>query len=295
MIRLSIIILSYNTADFLKKTLASVQRVMQADWEVLVVDNDSTDGSPEMVAERFPFVKVIKNNKNLGFAAGNNVGLKKARGQYVMLLNSDTELLSSSPIDPLLFYLDAVQEAAIASPKVVMADGRLDRASHRGFPTPWNAVTYFLGMEKLFGTVPVLNRVFGRYHQTWESLNAVHEIDACTAAAMCVRAKAIDEVGLLDEQFFMYGEDLDWCYRFKKAGWKIVFIPTVRVLHHKNKSGINRTVQHVHEQQIRTRAKSQFFDTMIQFYEKHYVSAYPLWLRHFVHNGIRLVRILKGA
>ncbi len=295
MTRLSIILLSYNTRIYLSKALQSIEVQKQKDWEVIVVDNASSDDSVEMVKKEFPWVRVIKNKENLGFAVGNNIGIRNAQGQYIMLMNSDAELRNTHPLTVLLDYLDAHHDVAVVSPKVILADGSLDQASHRGIPTPWNALTYYAGLEKLFHTFPLLNRFTGGYHQIWKAINTIHEIDACTGAAMIVRASAIDEVGLLDEQFFMYGEDLDWCYRIKKAGWKIVFYPHVEVLHHKNKSGIARDAHHPEAHHIKKRSHTHFFDTMVLFYDKHYLSTYPKIIQSLVHGGIRVIQKLKGA
>lgn len=295
MTRLSIILLSYNTRIYLSKALQSIEAQKQKDWEVIVVDNASSDGSAEMVKKEFPWASVIKNRENLGFAAGNNVGIKHTQGQYIMLMNSDAELRNNASLTTLLDYCDAHHDVAVITPKVVMSDGSLDQASHRGIPTPWNALTYYAGLEKLFHALPILNRVTGGYHQLWKAINTIHEIDACTGAAMIIRASAIDEVGFLDEQFFMYGEDLDWCYRFKKAGWKVVFYPHVEVLHHKNKSGIRKEIDHPEAHHIKKRSHAHFFDTMVLFYDKHYLSAYPKMIQKFVHGGIRAIQKLKGA
>lgn len=295
MTQLSIILLSFNTRVYLAQALQSIEAQKQPNWEVIVVDNASSDNSVEMVKKDFPWVRVIKNKENIGFAAGNNVGMKQAQGQYIMLMNSDAELYKNSKLITLIEYLDSHHDVGIVTPKVVMGNGALDQASHRGIPTPWNALTYYVGLEKLFAHTPVLNVLFGGYHQTWKSLSSMHEIDACTGAAMIVRAIAIDEVGLFDDQFFMYGEDLDWCYRFKKAGWKIVFYPEVEVLHHKNKSGIKRENKTDEANIIKKRSHAHFFDTMVQFYDKHYVSAYPNFIRVLIHGGIRVIQKLKGA
>lgn len=295
MTRLSIVILSYNTRMYLAKALSSIEAQKQSDWEVIVVDNASTDGSVEMVKKAFSWVRVIAHKENMGFAAGNNTGIRVAKGQYIMLMNSDAELYANSPLTGILEYMDAHKDVGVVSPKVVLSDGSLDKACHRGNPNPWNALMYYGGFERMFGYVPLLNRIVGGYHQTWKSHNTTHDIDACTGAAMIVRATAIDEVGLLDDQFFMYGEDLDWCYRFKKGGWRVVFYPRVCVLHHKNKSGIARDDDHPEKHRIKKRTHAHFFDTMVLFYDKHYLSAYPRVVQTLVHGGIRVIQRLKGA
>ncbi|KKU23429.1 MAG: Glycosyl transferase family 2 [Microgenomates group bacterium GW2011_GWC1_46_15] len=261
MTRLSIIILSYNTKQYLEQVLRSLARVKKNDWEVIVVDNASQDGSAQMVKEEFPFVKCIMNKKNVGFSAGNNSGIRRAQGAYVLLLNSDTEVHDAESIPTLLSYMDKHPDVGVVTPKVVLADGTMDMASH----------------------------------QTWKGVEYTHEVDACTAAAMLVRAAAIDEVGLLDEQFFMYGEDLDWCYRFRKAGWKIVYNPEATIIHHKNKSGVQVETNDEIGKMTKKQATSQFFDTMELFYRKHYGKVYPRWFLGVVQFGVRCIRSMKGV
>ncbi len=293
--RLSIIIVNYNTEKLVESAVRSVEKQLQKDWEVIVVDNASSDNSVEAIKHVFPWVHVIKNDKNLGFSAGNNVGIKKAEGAYIMLLNSDALFTNNGSILTLLDYMDNHGDVAVVTPRVQLAHGELDKASHRGFPTPWNALTYFTQLERVFGDVPLLSRIVGGYHQTWKNLNHPHEIDSATGAAMVVRKKAIDQVGLLDENFFMYGEDIDWCYRFKQARWKIVFHPGFEVLHLKNQSGIKREVQTKEDQLKRTQTQAHFFDTMGQFYEKHYTKTYPDIVNKLVYKGISVIKKLKGA
>ena len=295
MTRLSIVILSYNTKRYLEQVLRSLARVKKNDWEVIVVDNASQDGSAQMVKEEFPFVKCVSNRKNVGFSAGNNSGIRRAQGAYVLLLNSDTEVHDAESIPTLLSYMDKHPDVGVVTPKVVLADGTMDMASHRGIPTPWNSFSYFVGLERVFGKIPGAAHIFGGYHQTWKGVEYTHEVDACTAAAMLVRAAAIDEVGLLDEQFFMYGEDLDWCYRFRKAGWKIVYNPEATIIHHKNKSGVQVETNDEIGKMTKKQATSQFFDTMELFYRKHYGKVYPRWFLGVVQFGVRCIRSMKGV
>ena len=295
MTRLSIVILSYNTKRYLEQVLRSLARVKKNDWEVIVVDNASQDGSAQMVKEEFPFVKCVSNRKNVGFSAGNNSGIRRAQGAYVLLLNSDTEVRDAESIPTLLSYMDKHPDVGVVTPKVVLADGTMDMASHRGIPTPWNSFSYFVGLERVFGKIPGAAHIFGGYHQTWKGVEYTHEVDACTAAAMLVRAAAIDEVGLLDEQFFMYGEDLDWCYRFRKAGWKIVYNPEATIIHHKNKSGVQVETNDEIGKMTKKQATSQFFDTMELFYRKHYGKVYPRWFLGVVQFGVRCIRSMKGV
>jgi GT2 family glycosyltransferase len=293
--RLSIIILNHNTERLVAATLKSVQELREADWEVIVVDNASTDNSVPVMKKAFPWVHLIVNEKNLGFAGGNNLGLEKAQGKYIMLLNSDALFTRHGKLEQLLSYMDAHPEVGVVTPKVVLPSGQPDMAAHRGFPTPWNALTYFAKLEKVFGATPIFNRFFGGYHMTWLALNQPHEIDACTGAAMIVRATAMKKVGPLDASFFMYGEDLDWCYRFKQAGWNIVYHPGFEVLHLKHQSGLKREILSDDDLAKRTQTTKHFFDTMKQFYRKHYAQKYPAIVMRAAFAGIDLLQALKGV
>jgi GT2 family glycosyltransferase len=278
---LSIIILSFNTKELLKNTLKSIPG--NKNWQIIVVDNASNDRSVEMVASKFPHVQIIQNDKNLGFAAGNNIGIKQSSSKYIMLLNSDTEIVGNA-IEDMLDYLDEHHETAIITPKVVLEDGAIDLACHRGMPTPWNAFTYFSQLERLFPN----SKAFGGYHQTHKNFETTHHIEATAATAIIVRKSAIDKVGLLDERFFLYAEDLDWCKRMTDAGYQITYFPKATILHHKSQSGKKRTVKDKNHSSIKSDSHHHFYATMKQFYHKHYQDEYPRWIQKLVFMGIDL-------
>ncbi len=284
---LTIILVSYNSSFWLKKTLESLQEWYLSKTKtlvkVVVVDNGSVDDSQELVRRSYRDVELIELPENVGFAAANNKALAHVDTTYAMLLNSDTELTTASNLDVLLAYMDAHVEVGVITPKIVLENGSIDPASHRGEPTLWAAFTYYLGLEGLFPH----SEWFGQYHQYYKSLESIHEIDACSGAAMIVRTAAMKKVGLLDEQFFMYAEDLDWCRRFREAGWKIVFNPDVNIIHHKYKSGISSL-----SKQTATKTHHLFFDTMLQYYDKYYQNAYPKWVRSVIDI---VLQIKKGA
>lgn len=280
-IKLSIIILSFNTKDLLVQTIDSIS--LKKDWEIIVVDNGSTDGSPEIIETNYPHFKLIRSAKNLGFAAGNNLGIKRARGEYIMLLNSDVKVIGDA-IDELLAYLDRHPNVAIITPKVILPDGALDLACHRGMPTPWNAFTYFTKLETLFPNI----KLFSGYHQTYQNFNQIHEVEATAATAIIVRQAAINQVGLLDERFFLYAEDLDWCKRMAEAGYQIIYYPKAQVLHYKSQSGKKKTAQNHDQKVIIKDSHHHFYDTMKQFYDKHYRQQYPKFIQKLVFTGIDL-------
>jgi len=281
MLDLGIVITSYNTRDLLRTCLRSVY-ASQGDFafEVCVVDNASSDGSAEMVAAEFPQVHLIANAENVGYPSANNQGLEAFgftdqptnQPAFALLLNPDTEL----PPDALARMLDFMAEhpdAGIAGPRLVLADGSLDLACRRSFPTPEVAFYRLVGLSRLFPR----SRRFGRYNLTYLDPDQVAEVDSVVGAFMLVRALAIAQAGLMDGQFFMYGEDLDWAYRIKTAGWKVYYNPAVTVLHIKRAATRHSP-----------RAQIEFYRAMGIFYRKHYAAQTPWWLHALIVGVISL-------
>jgi GT2 family glycosyltransferase len=253
---LSIVIVSYNVRERLRACLRSILASEGlGSYEIFVVDNVSVDGSADMVAVEFPSVRLIRSARNGGFSYGNNLALRQARGQRILLLNPDTELLPSA-LAEMVAYLDAHPEAAAVGPKLVRADGSLDMACRRSFPTPEVAFYRLSGLSRLFPRSPR----FGRYNLSYVDPDQELEVDALTGAFMLVRRTAVEQAGLLDERFFMYAEDLDWAYRMKECGWSIRYNPRVTVLHHKGESS----------RQQSGRLIVEFYRSMLLFYRKHY-------------------------
>lgn len=283
---LSVVVLSFNTRELLHKCLTSVfgsSGIRLLDIEVIVVDNGSTDGSDTLVREQFKSVRLLRCKKNLGYSAGNNVGIKASRGSYVLLLNSDVFVAPDALSSTLRFEKsDSIIGAATC--RLVLADGKVDPASHRGFPTPWNAFTYLSGLERLIPKT----RLFGGYHQGWKDLTVPHEVDAIAGAFFLIPRTVIESVGMFDERFFMYGEDLDWCFRIKKSGFKILYYPLASALHLKKQSGRS----HQSNRAVRRRTQHYFIDAMELFYRKHYIGLYPKPLSFLVLSIIRLWKLL---
>lgn len=271
---LSLVILNYNSQFWLKKTLTTLKAhyldQTQTQVQTIVVDNNSTDDSVTMVKQEFAWVELIESKQNLGFAAGNNLALKQIKTPYVMLLNNDVEFSADSNLDILLQFMEQNPQVAVCTPKLTLANGNLDQACHRGEPTLWAGFTYHLGLEKLFPQ----SEFFAQYHQTYKPLDQVHEVDACSGAAMLIRVKHMQQVGLLDERFFMYAEDLDWCKRFREQDYKVAFVPHCQLTHHKYKSGIK-----TESDLTATQTKQHFYNTMLQYYDKHYQEHYPRFYR----------------
>jgi len=282
---LSVIILNYNTKDLLRGCLQSV--CQQAD-EVIVVDNASADGSVEMV-EKFKVVKLIVNKRNLGFAAGNNLGIKQAGGKYILLLNSDT-VVKPGAFKKAVAFMNQHSQVGALTPKTLLTSGKLDPDCHRGFPTPWASICYFLGLEKLFPH----SRLFGQYHKFYLDLGEIHEIDAGSGAFLLTRRKVIEKIGALDEKYFFYGEDLDFYYRVKQAGWQVMFYPQVLLTHYKGaSSGLRKESKTITRATRATRLRTAraSIKAMEIFYKKFYQDKYPDWVTGVVIWGIKI----KGA
>lgn len=279
MIDLSVVIVSYNTKEFLQKLLVSLEksRLQRYTMEIVVVDNASQDGSRELIRQNFPQVRLVVNERNRGFAAGNNQGLRQAKGRYFLLLNSDTRV-EPDTLKTMLEVMEANPAFAASTCRLELPSGQLDPACHRGFPTPWAALTYFTQLERLFPS----SKLFGQYHQGWKDIRKIHEVDVISGAFFLVRRETTEKVGLLDEGYFMYGEDIDWCLRMKKAGLKIAFVPSTKVIHVKGQSGRAKTIGNLSEQNDSKRLSDHYFwETMKLFYQKHYRKQYPrllMWL-----------------
>ena len=261
---LSIIIVNFNTKDLTKACLDSIHKWSEGvAWEIIVVDNGSTDDSREML-KTYPGITPILNKKNLGFAKANNKGIEIAKGKYILLLNSDTEIRQDS-IQTMLRFMDGHLKAGAATCKLELTSGAMDPACHRGFPTPWVALTYFTGLEKLFAT----SRIFGRYHMGYKNMSIPHQVDCISGAFFLARRDVVDQVGLLDEDYFMYAEDIDWAYRFKQKGWEVWFNPEATVLHKKKQSGRANILQ---SRQITTEIYFHTYNWL--FFKKHYAKKY---------------------
>jgi hypothetical protein len=268
---LSIVIVSHNTRNLLKNCLESVSENRGITCQIIVIDNGSVDGSAAMVRKLFPRVILLINRENTGFTKASNAGIRVANGRYILLLNSDTEI-SPDVLSKIVAYMDN-NKLEVATAKLVLPDGQLDPACHRGFPTPWAAFSYTFKLEKLFPK----SRIFGGYHLGYLGFETVHEIDCPSGAFFLVKKEVIDNVGLLDETYFMYAEDIDWAWRIKKQGFRIWYLPQFTVLHRKKQSGrANANFQK------RRLATLLFYENNLRFYQKHYQNLYPQPVSFFV-------------
>lgn len=289
--KLSIVIVNYNTKKLLIDCLSSLfngyrRQFNQKSFEVIVVDNDSHDGSVAMLKKEFPDTHIVSKKVNIGFSKANNLAISQAKGDYLLFLNPDT-IVYRKTLTRLTKYLLQHEEVGIVTCKVILPNGRLDDASHRGFPTPWRALTHFTGLGSFFP----YSTFFNGYHLGYRHLEKIHEIDACVGAFMMIKRKVGEKVGWFDEDYFWYGEDLDLCFKVKSAGFKVMFIPDVSIMHYKGAaSGIKKHSQKMSAADYNTRrqATKARFDVMRIFYTKHYLHTYPRWLTSLVMWGITL-------
>jgi GT2 family glycosyltransferase len=280
---LAIVILNYNRADLLADCLDSIYTAPpRCDLAVWVVDNHSTDDSVAMVRSRFPQAHLIASAINGGFAHGNNLALRQILAlptspDYVLLLNNDT-LVPAGALDGLVDYLEQHPSVGCVGPKLLLPDGSLDLACRRSFPTPEVAFYRMTGLSALFPRSPR----FARYNMTYLDPDQETEVDAIVGACMLLRRTVIAEVGLLDEQFFMYGEDLDWCYRIKQYGWRIVYHPQVTIHHYKRAASTRRAIPSIRA----------FYDAMRIFHRKHYAATTLPPLNWLIEAGITAKELL---
>ncbi len=232
MAQLSVIVVSWNTRELLQRCLASVYASAAdvADLEVIVTDNASVDGSPEMVAACFPRATLILNSENVGFAAANNQAIRLAKGDFLLILNPDTEIVGSA-IPEMLRYAHDHPETAVVGPQLLNPDGTV-QSSRRRFPTLTIAILESTVLQRWFPNHPALRG----YYLLDRGDDETQEVDWLVGACLLVRSEAAKQVGLMDEGYFMYSEELDWCRRFAAAGWKLVYHPAAKVIHHGGQS-----------------------------------------------------------
>lgn len=270
----SVIILNYNTCELTLNAIKSVYDSQTSfSYEIIVVDNHSSDASVVEIKRRYPDVRLVENPRNDGFSKGNNLGIKIAIGRYILLLNSDT-IMGSDSLQTMVAFMDQNLPVGAAGCKIVLPDGSLDKACKRGFPTPSASFYYAFGISKLF---PKVAR-FNQYQLGYLDPDKDYPVDCLVGAFMMVRKQAIDQVGMLDEDFFMYGEDIDWCFRIKQGGWQIHYYPYTQIVHHKGASSRRKPFKIIYE----------FHRAMYLFHRKHYQQKYNFAGNALVYLGISL-------
>jgi GT2 family glycosyltransferase len=269
---LSIVIVNYNTGSLLKDCLQSIYAGANGTpFDIWVVDNHSRDRSVPMVRSLFPRVRVIENPANVGFSRANNLVVSQSRSDYILLLNPDTLILDDA-IERMVRFMDAHPQAGIAGCKVLNGDGTLQLACRRSIPTPGVAFYRLTGLSRLFPN----SRRMARYNMTYQSPEQTHEVDAVSGAFLMIRRQVVEQIGLLDERFFMYGEELDWCLRAKRAGWAVMYNPDAQIVHYKGESTKYNS----------RKAAVEFYRAMYLFHRKHFARDYSPVTNSLIYAGI---------
>ncbi len=270
--KLSVVIVNYNVKHFLEQCLKSVEKALDTmNAEVIVVDNNSVDGSVTMLHENFPNVHVIANKENGGFSKANNQAIKISKGEYVLLLNPDT-IVPENCFSRLIDFMDKTPDAGACGVHMVDGQGKFLPESKRGLPTPEVALYKMIGLNKVFPK----SKKFSKYHLGYLANDETNEVDILSGAFMFIRKKVLDEIGLLDETFFMYGEDIDLSYRITQAGWKNYYFADTSIIHYKGES----------TKKLSTNYVKVFYKAMIIFAEKHYTGRNKKLFTFFINTAI---------
>jgi GT2 family glycosyltransferase len=272
--KLSVVIVNYNVKHFIEQCLFSVLKASESfECEVFVVDNNSVDGSVTLIKEKFPQINLIVNKTNTGFSVANNQAIRLAKGEYILLLNPDT-VVQEDTFTKILAFMDAHPEAGGLGVKMLDGQGNFAPESKRGLPTPEVAFYKMFGFSRFF---PKSKR-FGKYHLSYLPEDKVNEIDVMSGAFMLIRKSVLDQIGLLDETFFMYGEDIDLSYRIKKAGYKNYYFPETQIIHYKGESTKRSSLNYV----------VIFYKAMAIFSRKHFSGSHAFWFDAMIHLAIFL-------
>jgi GT2 family glycosyltransferase len=298
-IDLSIIIVTYNARDITLRTFESYVKALAADphhrYEMIAVDNASRDGVAGAIVARHPEVCLIRNTENVGFSRASNAGVASSRGRYILFSNPDIEVMEDT-LPTLIALMDQNPQVGACTPFLkLVATGQIDWGAHRGFPTPWAALTYFLRLSKLFQGSRRLSRIFGQYHLLDRDLSEEHEVDVIRGGFFFARREAFERAGCWDEDYFLFGEDIDLCYQIKRLGYRIMFYPQALALHyHGATTGLKAHSQGLSDidPEAQERVYDAFYDTMKLFYDKNYKTKYNWLLRGLVFFGIDLKRRL---
>ena len=253
---LSIIIVNYNVEHFLHQCLKSIEKAKQnIILEIIIVDNNSVDQSIKMLKKYFSYVKIIQNTQNVGFAKANNQAIKEARGEYILLLNPDTIIQENTLLQTIKYLKNHLDVGALGV-KMIDGNGEFLPESKRSLPNPMSAFYKIFGFSKLLPK----SKKFGEYHLNYLDKNKIHEIDVISGAFFMTRSKILQKIGMLDERFFMYGEDIDLSYRIQKSGYKNIYFPNTSIIHYKGESTKKTSVNYI----------IVFYNAMLLFVKKHY-------------------------
>jgi hypothetical protein len=275
---ISVIIVNYNVKEFLRSAILSVQRSLahgKLDGEIFVVDNNSSDGSVEMLRREFPEVRLYALEENIGFGRANNLAIRVSTGAYMLILNPDT-ILGEDTLEVMVRFMREHPEAGLAGCKLLNGDGSFQLSCRRGFPTPWASFTKLFGLSRLFPN----SSLFARYNLTYLPVDKTYEVDALGGAFMMMSRDAFDATGGFDESFFMYGEDLDLCFQVKKRGFKVFYVHETATIHFKGESARRSAINEV----------KLFYEAMHIFVKKNYKASF--FFSSILRIGIALRTLL---
>lgn len=277
---LGICIITRGSRENVLTCLASLfEQTQTSNMDVVVVDNDSRDGTVEEIRAQFPTVRLIANNKNLGYAKAVNQGLKILDARYLVLLNPDAIVMNQA-LDSLVKFMDENPKVGICGPKVLNQDGTVQYQSRRGEPRPWNVFSYFLGLSNLFPNDPR----FSGYLLTYLDNDRVNEVTAVSGSCMMIRKQVIADIGYLDERYFAYQEDTDYCVHAWQSGWTVCYVPTAEVIHYGGKGGSSINpyfgVYHWH--------RSYYL-----YYQKNLAKDYPFWFHPLYYLAMLIKLVLS--
>lgn len=278
----SVVIVSYNNQEILFPCLESLR--LTKGLKIYVVDNISSKEFLSKLKKKFPEIELMHNDENVGFSRANNQALRLVKTPYTLVLNSDTTMPLET-IPAMVDYMEKHPKVGMAGCRVELFNGKLDKACRRSFPTPWVSFTRYAYLDKIFPK----SKLFASYNMTYLPEDETYEVDSLVGAFMMVRTKAMQQVGYFDEDYFMYGEDIDWCYRFWQKGWKIMYHPSVKVIHYKGaSSGLKKHSAKMSPDALagRVRTLDAFYNSMRIFYSKHYLHKYPRLLSWLVLFGV---------
>ncbi len=277
MTKLSISIVNFNGGEFLINCIDSLMKVKdEADFDIWIVDNASVDDSLSILKKKYPKLNYIENKDNKGFGAAHNQALRKIKNENILILNPDSQMIDGT-LSYMLKFMDENPDVGAASCRVEKADGSLDIASHRGFPTPWASFKYFFLKDDSL------------YHLTNRNMSKTHEVDSIVGAFFLTRKSVLEKVGYFDEDYWLYAEDIDLCYRIKEAGLKVMYVPEVKIIHLKGvSSGIKKHSGEIStaSSESRKKALNSFYSTMKIFYKKHMEKKYPFFVNWLVYLGV---------
>ncbi len=291
---LSVVTVTFNSQDEISIWVESLSNTIKKhSFEMIVSDNSLNYETEKVVRDlqkKHKNLFYVRNNANLGFSKGNNVGVQKSKGEYLLFLNPDV-VVEEKTVDGIVDFLKNHKEAGTATPAVFLPNGKLDDSCHRGFPTPWRSFCYFSKLSKIFPK----NKLFAGYNLTYLDFSKTHEIDSLAGSFLLISRQLGERLHWWDEDYFFYGEDIDFCYRIKKLGLKIYFVPEYKALHHKGmSSGIKEVSKEVSRATVETKiwATNHRFNAMEIFYKKHYKHTYPNFINSAVLFAIKLKRIM---